>query len=71
MKIITLFHLEGSFTNPEGDDASQINNLIEPGATTLSGATIPTYPNEQGRTGNAWNVMAGLTIGFNYVIAVD
>lgn len=57
MKILTLFHLSGSLTNPEGADAP---NVFPSSGTVLA----PTR-------GTAWNAMVGLTIGFNYVIAFN
>jgi hypothetical protein len=57
MKIIMALHLEGSITPTEGKDAK---NVYPSSGTFL-----------QPERAKAWNVMAGLTIGLNYVFSFD
>ncbi|WCL81522.1 outer membrane beta-barrel protein [Saprospira sp. CCB-QB6] len=63
MKILVLFHLSGSLSNPEGEesyDASPYVSLTNPSA----------FPDDAGSAsrGTAYNVMGGLTVGLTYTI---
>jgi len=63
MKVLVLFHLSGSLSNPEGEEsynASPFVSLTNPSA----------FPDDAGSAsrGTAYNVMGGLTVGLTYTI---
>jgi len=66
MKILVLFHLSGSLSNPEGEDSYAAGTTV----SGLFNANPSAFPDDAGSAsrGTAYNVMGGLTVGLTYTI---
>ncbi|AFC22809.1 outer membrane beta-barrel protein [Saprospira grandis] len=66
MKILVLFHLSSSLTNPEGQDSYAAGKDVS-GPFSANPSAFPDYDYSRTR-GTAYNVMGGLTVGLTYTI---
>lgn len=66
MKILVLFHLSGSLSNPEGKDSYAAGAAV----SGLFNANPSAFPDDAGTgtRGTAYNLMGGLTVGLTYTI---
>ncbi|WBM74666.1 outer membrane beta-barrel protein [Saprospira grandis] len=70
MKILVLFHLSGSLTNPEGEDAYSAGYSVANQLLPFPSTNPSAFPDDAGSAsrGTAYNVMGGLTVGLTYTI---